>query len=193
MSVANQKYQPTIALVFGYLLNIDYRPKIASANNLKQRFSIAFDSYNPQTKEIYFDIDMFENIFSSFFSQVKFDLIEITYQKEKKFIFKDFDEAFTIIKEKKELENELFNNMLIYRHEKLICYIEVENYTLIGGPYPYHDTFNFAFFFNEINQDFLSMIKKVCKENKYLIRLVENGLSNPKSTLMNQFKKFFLE
>ena len=48
MDDINKNYQPSIALVFGYLLNIDRKPKTALINKLNKRFSIAFDTYNPE-------------------------------------------------------------------------------------------------------------------------------------------------
>ena len=36
-------------------------------------FSIAFDTYNPEINDMYFDIVMFENIFTRLISEIKFD------------------------------------------------------------------------------------------------------------------------
>ena len=192
MDIINKKYQPSIALVFGYLLNIDRKPKTALINKLNKRFSIAFDSYNPEIGEMYFDIRMFDKIFTKVLLQIEFDLIEITYGKNEKYVFRTFKDALKLIKEIEKPKNDSCDSILIYQNQKLVCYIETEYYSSIGGPYPYHDTYNFAFFINKINQDEIyEVIKKTCQLNEYLIRAIEIGLAEPKLTLRNRLKAFF--
>jgi hypothetical protein len=173
-------------------LNIDRKPKTALINKLNKRFSIAFDTYNPEIGEMYFDISMFENIFTSVISQIEFDLIEITYGENEKFVYRTFADAIILIKEKEKPENDSCDNILIYQNQKLVCYIETEYYSSIGGPNPYHDTYNFAFFMNQIKQDEIhEVIKQTCQMNEYLIRAIEIGLAEPKQTLRNRLKAFF--
>ncbi len=192
MDDINKKYQPSIALVFGYLLNIDRKPKTALINKLNKRFSIAFDTYNPEIGEMYFDINMFENIFTNVFLQIEFNLIEIKYGKNEKFEFGTFEDALKLIKEIEKSENDSCDSILIYQNKKIVCYIETEYYSSIGGPHPYHDTYNFAFFMYQIKQDeILEVIKQTCQQNEYLIRTIEIGLAEPKRTLGNRLKAFF--
>ena len=58
-------YQPSLALVFGYLSNIDTKSTIAIHSRLDERFSLALDTYNPETNDSYFDQEMFIRLLTS--------------------------------------------------------------------------------------------------------------------------------
>lgn len=186
MNKLENKYQPSIAIVFGYILNIDKRPKIAFDNKLNERFSIAFDTYNPEIRDMYFDIMMFKNIFTRLISEIEFDRVAISFGQEEQ-DFKTFVDLLELIKER----NAPFNRIIIYNKKRIVCYIETEFYNSIGGPYPYHDTYNFAIFLNEIKQDkFNIILNEVCETYNYVIRTIEYGLKEPKTTIFYHLKNF---
>ncbi len=192
MDNSSKKYQPSIALVFGYILNIDKIPKIASKHGLDRRFSMAFDSHHPEFGEMHFDVSMFENIFTELFKQIEFDLMEVTYGDGEKLTFSSFQDALKDFKKREKPENDTFDGISIFLKDERVGYIQMEYYQSIGGPYPYHDTFNLAFFMRQINRDeILEVVKEICQRNGYLIRAIENGLEAPKQTLMNRLKNLF--
>jgi hypothetical protein len=46
-------------------------------------------------------------------------------------------------------EQDSFDDLSLYKDKKMVLYIFLGGYTGIGGPYPYHDTFDFSFFSEE--------------------------------------------
>ncbi len=193
MNDNDKNYQPTIALVFGFYPNLDGKPKIALKNGLDQRFSIAFDTFNPETDQMYFDIEMFENIFTMVLNQMNFDNIVIAYGQQETYTFKTFAETLKLITNKENAEKNPCDSLFIYKKEKLICFVETEYYNSIGGHFPYHDAYNFAFFMNSINTvSYQNTIEQICSKHNYKIRNIEFGLPQPTTiTLWQRIKRFF--
>lgn len=189
----NQVYKPSFALVIGYLKGIDKMPQIAKRHELFNRFSLAFDSYNPLRGEIYFDTSMFEALFKTLFDQIKYDRIEIEYNSTSKGIFDSFSDAIELIKKNYAVNDTCFDRIFVYQLGQLVFYIQTEYYTSVGGPHPYHDTFNFACFVSKLDRDSIeATIDQTCKLNQYNIRAIEVGSPEVKSaSIWEHLKNMF--
>ena len=189
MATSISTYQPSLALVFGYLGKIDTKSTIAIHSRLDERFSLALDTYNPETNDSYFDQEMFIRLLTSILWELSCDRVEIETDNSTLYSCEDLSLFPQIMRTMGQAPCE---KIFIYEKKILICAMQIEDYTASWGPHPYHDTYNFAFFLNAMKQYRLQeVLEQTCKENHYWIRAIEVGSSEPSTmNLWSHIKNF---
>jgi hypothetical protein len=171
--VMNNPDEKVFSCVLGYLPQIDRQSKTAVELNLPARFSIALDSYRPSIGEMQFDLEMFLVILQELEKQIVYNQLTIDFGDDDIQSFPSLSASIKIQEEKWEaFENEPFSSARFSLNNEPVCYIEFEDYSAIGGPIPYHDSFNFAFYTRpdlfdryQIEQSVLN----VSKQNKFVL------------------------
>lgn len=191
METFKPKYQPTFSLVFGYLPNIE-RKRSHEFKNLKRKFSLILETYNPEVGDMYFDFKMFNCLLNLISRNFSFDKINFIQDKINEFVFHDLNSFFEELRNKfyLEIENEVpFSQIIFAEKESPTLIVIPEFYSSIGGPYPYHDSITFTFFYNTMNTDeFLEELKKTAQSNNYDIRAILNGFENPRMSIFQRIK-----
>lgn len=177
-------YQPSLAIIFGYLPKIDNQSSVAARLGLLQRFSIALDSYHPEKVEPFFDQQMFVDIMAELLEFFDFDLIKVDLP-ERTLMLKSWKTVFA--------SEDLPLALTFFKQNLPVLYMESENYVDIGGPDPYHDCYSFSYYVKEIDIEKLERgIGGLCRQRNYHIRAIEFGQEHPeKESFWRRMWHFF--
>ena len=187
MQESKPTYQPSFGLVYGYLKGIDRMSSVANELGLINRFSLSLDSYNPEINSMYFDPNMFCILLKCILDNVEIDKIEIIYENDFKNTHLNLE---TLCKEIISMTTYNANGddilhidqIYIYHKDRVHIYIEWEfGYIANGGPMPYHDTFNYAFYIKQqLDRKTKDAIMKCSLENNLDLRSIYIGENTTK-------------
>ena len=77
-------------------------------------------------------------------------------------------------------------------NNRTICLVNLELYTAIGGPAPYHDTFTFSFYSDDYDRnEVIARIKKVAETEDFLIDRIKYGNERPEISLLQDWNDFW--
>ena len=182
----------SLALVFGYLKDIDYPNDVAKRLGFNKRFAIAIDTYRPDLGYMFFDVELLFLILSSVLKAFKFTSIEIQLDEGNKKSAASLNELREVLYEEPDEElREPFNHMKVRAGDEICCYVQTEFYTRIGGPDPYHDTYTFSFYVDEYERPALqNNIYQICAANNIIVREIRTGYDTPVTALWAKIKRF---
>lgn len=166
-----------LRLVSGYLPEIDQPPEAALKLNLTRRVAVVVNDNDIPHSRFYWDL--LEAIVESLPGEcVTFDLN--TGQVELSF------DAISQMRAYSDGQPDLgipFDSAHVRVRNKTVAYIQVEPWNMLGGPYPYHDTWTFAIY-RAI--DDLTRLRdacyRVCREHEIPIAEEMQGLPHPEPT-----------
>ena len=130
-----------IALVVGYH-EYSYPPSSAYDAGLVQRFAIVFDTYRPDKGYAYFDAELYFRVLTSICQAVAHDSISIDADGER--VFHSFDELVNSSLSKSDDDREPPKGVCLFRHGRIVACAETEEWLLVGGPAPYHDSYTLS-------------------------------------------------
>lgn len=184
--------EQSFSLILGYIEGIDRDNDFAVKNNLVKRFSLSFDTYRSNYPGMYFDADMFGHILHELSKLFVYDSVSIQFGGGRESRFLNLDDVVSEIKEKAGKENDAFLSMKFEWDEDVCHYVETEFYVNSGGPYPYHDSYTFAFYSAGYDKDKVEKcIREVSANHNYSLKQVIPGLDCPKITLIHKLKNLF--
>jgi hypothetical protein len=143
--------KPTVALVLGYLPNIDLPNKNAMSLGLPHRFAIVLDSQIDETGEMYFYWECWQTIAESLINIMGCDEAQC-YEHNRIHSF-DFKNGVSTKLSTLDDENEPtpYNEVYLFKEGETVCLIVTEEYIAIGGPKPYHDSYTFSFYVKSVD------------------------------------------
>jgi len=183
----------SIAIVFGYIPKIDKLSEIAGKHGLLQRFSIALDTYYPDNGSMFFNGKTCSLLIGAILKDKTFDTVYFfPYNNKTKEILFDTDSLLAAIQElSDDEENDCFSCIQFFLKGEMICHIETEFYTAIGGPQPYHDTYNIVFYQKEYSKkETEDLIVATCNDNDIAIRDKITGNEMPYRSIWQRLKSF---
>jgi len=179
----------SIALVFGYLPEIDDAYEPAQKLGLSQRFAVALDSYraSKEYEDMYFDSELMHRILMILRDILAFDRMRIRYtencEREMSREFSAEDLAFSE-------EQDPFEQLSFISGDRVSCLVRLEPYTSVGGPYPYHDTHCFSFYVAGVNEDAVRIrIEGFAEEEHLVLRDVLHGGTVPQISFLTKLKR----
>lgn len=190
------KSNQSINIVNGIIPKFDKYSKEAKIFSLNNRFSICLNTFYPELEQMYFDFDLFEKIFNFILRKIEYSEIEV-YLVNNYRISRSIQNCLNLI-ELYEVTNgnEPIERIKIINNGEVVLYIETEFYTNSGGPKIYHDNYNFAFYFNNLDAiDILNNLVKECNFQKIKIgKYIKNynELLQVKEPIYKQIINWFL-
>ena len=180
----------SIALVFGYLQDIDYPNEVARGLGLNKRFAIALDTYRPEKNYMYFDAELLYLVLTCVLKEYNFSSIELQFDEDKPKSVASLNELREVlIEESDEEEREPFLHMKLISDDETCCYVQTEFYTLVGGPSPYHDTYTFSFYVNQYERPAIqNKVYQLCIDNNIVVSEIRSGCDVPIISLWTKLK-----
>lgn len=158
-----------LGIVWGYLPDIDEQAAVAKEAYLHQRLSLVLNRYPdtaPGVFEIFFDKEFLRQILVPVLHTITYDRVEACDWFEGR--HSTVDEAFVIDSESHEVQT--FRWVKCFAQDRLVCYIEHEDYENWGGPHPYHDAFVYAIYLHDIERlSFQQHILRTALEHDILL------------------------
>ncbi len=181
----------SFSLVLGYLPNIDDTYAPASRLSLNKRFAIALNTYRSSKDEMYFDSEMLLKIVKDILPIFPHDTISVLFDS-KKIRIKNIENLNVEDLVNSVEENDPFVRLEVLLNNNIICLVNVECYTAIGGPIPYHDTYTFSFYSDDYSiEELLTRIKGIVETEGYYMERIVYGKDQPEISLLSKLKLFF--
>ena len=183
----------SLSIVFGYLSGIDRQSWVAKKLSLPARFSIALDTYRHGHGEMYFDQEMLLAILKGLQLHIPHDSVSILFENNDEHTFQSLRDSIPVQTEKSASGNAPFISLRFLSGTETTCYIETEFYTAIGGPEPYHDSYNFAFYLKAYDRKTIeNSIVTTCSQNHFTIRCIIAGRTIPDvfDSMYTRIKRF---
>lgn len=184
-------YQPGLSIIAGYLDHIDQDCTEARKSGLDQRLAIVLDTFNPESGELYLDMEMLTSILGEVVLTFHFDEI-VMFIESRKHTFYTFEDCLLQLR-KNHANGELpFECLHLLSGQDMNCYAELVDYAAVGGPPPYHDSYTLVFYYKTPPAAFLqASVETLCRKNGYRIRNRFEGSTKPNISLLDKIRKLF--
>jgi len=179
----------SITLVWGYLPEIDHLNSHAAQLQLLNRLALVMPSSYPEKTEMYFDSALFLTIIKVLLDVIPHQEIKIYLDRNQQKVLTSLDGLKQHYAGLSEENQSPFHSAELTKGENIWAYFECTDYTAIGGPEPYHDSFTLGIYTNAAipQQQFF----ECCNQNNISIDEIYQGMSAPKISLLTRMQKYF--
>ncbi|MBX7149301.1 hypothetical protein K1X76_09470 [bacterium] len=184
----------SLALVFGYIPQIDRLNPFAKKLHLNKRFAFALDTYSPQEEGVFFDVDLFLSLLQSVLASVSHDRVEFIGDFNGQKMIVGYEQLFNYYQNSRQENREPFYEMRVFKNDSIVLFGVTLFYTMVGGPDPYHDTYLTSFYCNDYDQSKVKQqLVNVCEQNDVSIRALLMAKDVPQISWWTRIKDFFLK
>jgi hypothetical protein len=179
----------SIALVWGYLPEIDHLNSHAAQLQLLNRLAIVMPSFYPGKTEMYFDSALFLTIVKVLLDVIPHQEIKIYLDKNQQKVLASLEELKQHYAGLSEENQSPFHSAKLIGSQNIPAYWECIDYTAIGGSAPYHDSFTLAVYTKTAIPQ--QKISERCNQNNISIDGIYQGKSAPQISLLTRVQKYF--
>jgi hypothetical protein len=176
----------SVALIFGYIPEIDYPNEQAKSLGLDCRFAFALDTYRQDKMDIFFDKELFIELLISALNYVGFDRVAVSGKAMDEKILHSVTDIRTISPYIINDEDEPCEKIKVYKKDEIVCLCDTSFFITCGGSHPYHDTYTFSFYVKDFDREILQKnLTACCESNNTFIRDICTGNNRPQISLLN--------
>jgi hypothetical protein len=151
------------AIVFGYH-PCSYPPPSAYDAGLTKRFAIVFDTYRPDKGYAFFDADLFTGVLKAICNAIPHDALWIEMDAEHD--LHSLHELSEWYVTRGDDDRDPPIRVLLFHDSRLTAYSETEEWAMVGGPAPYHDSYTLSFYTKEDRaEEFRRICERFSKES----------------------------
>lgn len=152
----------TFAIVVGYH-DCSYPPPQAYDAGLTTRFAVVFDNYRRDTADMTFDIELFNRILEAICQAIPHDSLTIEMGEGQR--FSSIGDWSAWYSAQSEDERDVPAKIYLFHGGRLAAHAEMEQWALVGGPVPYHDSYTLSFYTAESRaEEFEAICNSISKE-----------------------------
>jgi hypothetical protein len=179
----------SVSLVWGYLPEIDHPNSQAAQLRLFNRLAIVMPSSYPEKTEMYFNSALFLAAVKVLLDTISYQEVKIYLDKNQQKVLTSWDALKQHYAGLSEEDQTLFYNAELIREHNIAAYLECSDFTAIGGPEPYHDSFVLIVYTKTaISQ---RQFSECCNQNNISIDEIYQGKSAPQISLLTRLQKYF--
>ena len=139
---------------------------------------------------MYYDADMFLKILIAIIPLFQYNAIRVLLTS-KNIETKDIESLRGEDLVNSKNENDPFYRLEVLLNNKIICLVNFENYSSIGGPAPYHDNFIFSFYSDDYDKiELIDRINKIVETEAFHLDNIFYGKALPEISLITKLKRF---
>jgi hypothetical protein len=146
--VAVGEIKTEISFVSGFDAE-DRTPGLVKSAGLKHRFAVIQETYRPDKVDMYFDEALWGRLFDF---AIRYALDRKTIA-EIRYASKEMPAANLVTAGRQETDKKPPPYILVRDGGKCVLCIATEFWNLIGGPWPYHDSYTYSIYSNEVLDD----------------------------------------
>lgn len=146
----------TVALVTGYIRNVDRPDEEATKLGLPSRLAVVLSTGRKDKDYMYFDEELFLSLVEGIASAIPHDSLRMAMDPDNKVAFASLDELRRHYAGIAEEDREPFFRAWLVRNGQTACFIQTEFFVFVGGPQPYSDSYTLALYFREVGPERLS-------------------------------------
>jgi hypothetical protein len=179
----------SISLVWGYLPEIDHPNSQAARLQLLNRLAIIMPSFYPEKTEMYFNSALFLTAVKVLLDIISHQEIKIYLDNDQQKVLSSWNALQQHYAGLSEEEEAPFYCAELIGEQNIVAYLECNDFTAMGGPAPYHDSFTLvAYTKTAISQHQFS---EYCNRNNISIDAIYQGKSAPQISLLTRLQKYF--
>lgn len=133
----------TLCMVSGYHA-ASFPPADAFESGLRHRFAVVLDTYRRDKADMYFDTSLFLHLVPTLCQTIGFDSVAIRITEGN--CLHSFDDLARHYDGLEEPEHEPPDRIDLLRSGVLVGVVETEFWTMVGGPFPYHDSYTLSLY-----------------------------------------------
>ncbi len=141
----------------------NFPPADAYQAGLRHRFAVVLDTYRRDKVDMYFDSDLYLRLVPALCQAIGYEGVDIRMTDRSRLT--SFDDVAHHYAGREEIEQEPPERIQLGRRGQTVGIVATEFWTMVGGPFPYHDSYTLSFYTEQDRSAELRRVSEtVCSE-----------------------------
>lgn len=181
----------SVAMVFGYLPEIDRPFEVAAAAGLTLRIALCLDTWRGDDEGMYFDDQLAVALLGVMAASIPHDRQEVAVGEASR-TWASLTEWHENYRRLPPDDRGPFDEVRLFLEGKLQAIVRTEPWVRIGGPHPYHDTWTFSAYLEQFDRVSMQAgLLAACSEQGAFVRDLMTASPEPRISLSTRMWDLF--